>query len=101
MQHKPEACATFIGFRSDSGIVYRAVPGWRSLAAAGGGGFLDCFFDRFTGFASALLNTAQKFLLPAFDVLKIVIGERGPLLLQFAFGDVPVAFDFEGVHNNF
>jgi ABC-type uncharacterized transport system permease subunit len=27
--------------------------------------------------------------------LKIVVREFGPLLLQLAFGDVPVAFDFE------
>jgi hypothetical protein len=31
-------------------------------------------------------------------VLEIVIGEGGPLLFQLAFGDVPVAFDFEFVH---
>jgi hypothetical protein len=64
------------------------------IAAAGGTGFLDRLFDRFTGFARALLNPANQFLLLAFGVLKIVIGELGPLLLQLAFGDVPVAFDF-------
>jgi hypothetical protein len=31
----------------------------RLIAAAGGGGFLDRFFDRFTGFAGALLNPAK------------------------------------------
>jgi hypothetical protein len=31
--------------------------------------------------------------------LKIVIRERGPFLLQLAFGDVPVAFDFKCIHN--
>ena len=25
-----------------------------------------------------------------------MVGELGPLLLQFAFDDVPVTFDFEG-----
>jgi hypothetical protein len=32
--------------------------------------------------------------------LEIVIRELGPLLFQLAFGDVPVAFNFEFVHNN-
>jgi hypothetical protein len=69
------------------------------FAAAGGAGFLDHFFDRFTGFAGALLNAAQQFFLLACGVLKIVIRELGPLLFQLALGDVPVAFDFECGHN--
>jgi hypothetical protein len=32
--------------------------------------------------------------------LEIAIRELGPLLLQLAFGDVPVAFDFECCHNS-
>jgi hypothetical protein len=32
--------------------------------------------------------------------LEIVIRELGPFLFQLAFGDVPVAFNFEFVHNN-
>jgi len=31
--------------------------------------------------------------------LEIAIREFGPLLLQLALGDVPVAFDFECRHN--
>ena len=45
---------------------------WESLfAAAGGAGFLDGLFDRFTGFARAFLNPANQFVLLAFGVLKI------------------------------
>jgi len=70
------------------------------IAAAGGAGFLDRLFDRFAGFAGALLNPANQFFLLAFGVLQIVIRELGPLLLQLALGDVPVAFDFECGHNS-
>ena len=69
------------------------------MAAAGGAGFVDYFFDRFTGFACGLLNPANQFGLLAFGLLQIVIRELGPLLFQFAFGDVPVAFNFECRHN--
>jgi hypothetical protein len=70
------------------------------FAAAGGAGFLDGLFDRFTGFAGALLNAANQFFLLAFGVLEIVIRELGPFLFQLALGDVPVAFDFECGHND-
>jgi hypothetical protein len=70
-----------------------------SLFAAAGRGFFDGLFDRCTGFAGALLNAAQQFLVLAFGELEIVIRELGPLLLQLAFGDVPVAFDFKFFHN--
>ena len=70
------------------------------FAAAGGAGFLKRLFDRFPGFAGALLNPANKFFLLAFGVLEIAIRELGPLLFQLALGDVPVAFNFEFVHNN-
>jgi hypothetical protein len=70
------------------------------LAAAGGAGFLECLFDRFAGFPGALLNPANKLFLLAFGVSEIVIRELGPFLFQLAFGDVPVAFDFECVHSN-
>jgi len=66
----------------------------RLFAAAGGAGFVNHFFDRFTSFAGALLNPANQFGLLAFDELQIVIREFGPFLLQLPFGDVPVAFDF-------
>jgi hypothetical protein len=69
------------------------------FAAAAGRGFLDGLFDRFAGFAGALLNAAQQFIVLAFDELEIVIRELGPLLFQLALGDVPVAFDFECVHS--
>jgi hypothetical protein len=69
------------------------------MAATGGAGFFDRFFDRFAGFTGALLNPANQFFLFAFGVLEIVIRELGPLLFQLAFGDVPVAFDFECSHN--
>ena len=39
------------------------------VAAAGGAEFLDRLFDRFTGFAGALLNPANQFFLLAFDEL--------------------------------
>ena len=72
----------------------------RLIAATSGAGFLDRFFDRFTGFARTLLNPAQQFFLFAFDELQIAIRELGPFLFQFALGDVPVAFDFECSHNS-
>ena len=37
----------------------------------------------------------------ALDILEVVVRELRPFLLQLAFGDVPVAFDFECVHNVF
>ncbi len=60
---------------------------------------LDSFLNRLSGFAGAFLDAAQHFFLPACDVLEIVVGELAPLLFQFAHGDVPVALDFEYVHN--
>jgi hypothetical protein len=56
------------------------------------------FLDRFTDFAGVLLNPALQFFGFAFDVLKGVIRERGPLLFQLAFDDVAITFDFEFVH---
>jgi hypothetical protein len=46
---------------------------------------LPCLLDRFTGFAGALLNAAQKFIVLAFEALEI-IRELGPLLFQLALG---------------
>ena len=66
-----------------------------SLFAATGRGFLESLLDRFTGFASALLNAAQQLVVLAFGELEIVVRELGPLLFQLALGDVPVALDFE------
>jgi hypothetical protein len=70
-----------------------------SLFAAAG--FLDSLFDRFAGFARALLNPANQFFLLAFGVFQIVIRKLGPFLFQLALGDVPVAFDFEFGHNGY
>jgi len=70
----------------------------RGKGASGGEQFLDRLFNRFAGFARALLNPANQFVLLTFGVLEIVIRELGPFLFQFAFGDVPVAFDFECGH---
>jgi hypothetical protein len=75
-----------------------AVSHSRLLAAASGAGFFDRFFDRFTGFTRALLNPANYFFLLSNGVLEIVIRELGPFLLQLAFGDVPVALNFECCH---
>lgn len=61
------------------------------------GGLLDGFPD----FVGVFLNPPQQFLGLAFDVLKFVVLELGPLLFQFAFDDVAVAFDFEFVHRYF
>jgi hypothetical protein len=33
--------------------------------------------------------------------LEVVVCKIGPLLFQFAFGDVPVAFQFECIHGLF
>src|ERR1035437_690822 len=88
----------------DSGCTQSDFPFWMShfvgnlFAAAGGAGFLERLFDRFAGFAGALLNPANKFFLLAFGILEIVIRELGPLLFQLALGNVPVAFDFKFVH---
>ena len=68
-------------------------------AARGVGGGFDGVFNRFAGLAGAFLDPAEEFLLEAMDVLEIVIGERGPLLFELAFGDVPIAFDFEFCHD--
>src|ERR1022692_1725402 len=72
----------------------------RLLTAAGGAGFLERLLDRFAGFPGALLNPANKFFLLAFGELEIVIRELGPLLFQLALGNVPVALNFEFIHNN-
>ena len=69
------------------------------FAAAGGAEFLDRVFDRFAGFARALLNPANQFFLLAFGELQIAVRELGPFLFQLALGDVPVAFDFKCGYN--
>jgi hypothetical protein len=61
----------------------------RLFGTTGGG-----FPDRFTDFTSVLLNPTLQFLGLAFDILKGVIRELGPLLFQLAPGDIAIAFDF-------
>ena len=68
------------------------------FTAAGRAVFLDRLFDSLTGFAGALLNAPQQLLLLAFHELEVVFSELGPLLFEFALGDVPVAFDFKFGH---
>ena len=48
------------------------------IVAAGGAGFLDGPFDRFAGFAGALLNPANPFFLLAFGELEIANGAIEP-----------------------
>jgi len=67
---------------------------------AGRGEFLDGLFDRFTGFAGSLLNLTEQFFALALAELEIVIRKLGPFLFQLALGNVPIAFDFEFVHNS-
>ena len=61
----------------------------------------DRLCHRFTGFARALLDATELFLLLAGGELQIVVGELGPLLLDLALGNVPIAFDFQFVHRFF
>lgn len=59
---------------------------------------LENFLDRFPGFTRAFLDAAQQYFLLAFGLLQIIVRKRGPLLLEFAFDDVPVALDLECCH---
>lgn len=43
--------------------------------------------------SSTLLNAAKEFILLAFLVLEVVVGQRRPFLFEGAFENVPVAFD--------
>ena len=72
---------------------------WLLFAVAGGASLLDRLFDRLTGFTGAFLNAPQQLLAHSFGILEIVVGQLGPLLLQFSLGDVPVALDFEFCHD--
>lgn len=64
-----------------------------------GGSFLDGPYDRFAGFAGALLNPTSSFVVFALEVFEIFIREFGPLLLRLALGDVPVALDVQCAHS--
>ena len=80
-------------------IMVLAHAGIHGRSISGRKHIFDCLFDGHTGLTGALLNPTEQFLMLAFDVLEVVIRELGPLLFQFALGDVPVAFDFEFVHS--
>jgi len=58
-------------------------------------------FNGFAVFAGGFLDAADQLFLLALGVGQVVIGELGPFLFELALGDVPVAFDFECVHNGF
>ena len=62
---------------------------------------MNGLFDGFARFASAFLNATQQFIFRAFGEGEVIVGELRPLLFQFAFGDVPVAFDFKFSHSSF
>jgi len=72
----------------------------RLLRSAASAGVVDDFLDSFQGFACAFLNPAIKDIVLAFDELEVIVRQVRPFFLQFAFDDVPVAFNFEGIHNN-
>lgn len=59
---------------------------------------MNCLFNRVTVFAGAFLNAAEQFVFRALDVSQIIIRELGPFLLELAFGDVPVSFNFKFIH---
>jgi hypothetical protein len=54
-----------------------------------------------SGLPGDFLDAPDQLLLLAFDVLQIVIGELGELLLKSAPGDIPVALELECDHNVF
>ena len=58
-------------------------------------------FHGVAAFAGAPLDAANQLVLLAFDVAKVVIRELGPLLLEFALGEIPVSLELEVVHNAF
>jgi hypothetical protein len=68
------------------------------VRVAGRAGLVDGLLHLLPRFTGSLLDAADQFALLAFNELKIVIGELGPLLFQFAFDDIPVAFHFQRVH---
>jgi hypothetical protein len=59
---------------------------------------IDRFFDCFAGFAGVLLNPAEQFLRLAFRALELIVRETGARLIELAFDDVKIAFDFKFGH---
>src|SRR5882724_5590883 len=60
--------------------------------------FISSAFDRSFCFFGVLLNSADQLIFFAFQKPKIVIGKLRQLLFQFAFGDVPVSFCGQCLH---
>jgi hypothetical protein len=71
----------------------------RVLVAAAIALVIQNLLDLCLGAARPALNAPDQFVFLAVDVLEIVIGQVGELLLKFALDDVPVSFDLERVHN--
>jgi hypothetical protein len=65
-----------------------------SAAAA----FVDGLYNLFPGLTGAFLDAADQFILLAFDVLEVVIGELREFLFQLALGNVPVSFGGKSSH---
>jgi hypothetical protein len=70
-----------------------------ATAATTFAGICDCLLDCFTRFTRTFLDASEQFVMLAFSVLQIIIRELGPLLLQLAFRDIPVPFNFKFGHN--
>jgi hypothetical protein len=61
-------------------------------------GFAQGAFHILAGFARGFLDAANQFIFLAVHELKIIVGELGPFLFHFAFGDVPIAFNLKFIH---
>jgi hypothetical protein len=48
--------------------------------------------------AAAFLDASNQFIFLAFDELQIIIRQAREALLQFAFGNVPIRFEFKDAH---
>jgi hypothetical protein len=70
------------------------------ISAATGAGFLERGLDGFAGLTGAVLNPAQQFLPSALGALQIAGSELAPLLLQYACGAVPSAFQGKDGHKS-
>jgi len=61
---------------------------------------LHGFLDFVLGLAGALLDAADKFILLAFNILKVVVREFRKLLFELALGDIPISFCLKIIHNS-
>jgi hypothetical protein len=62
------------------------------------GGFAEGALNLRAGLAGAFLDAANQFIFFPGNELEIVIGKVGPFLFDFAFGNIPIAFNFEFIH---